>query len=84
MTMFEQADVPENIAMDVVGHEQPNITFGHYSGTPIEQKYDAVCKSISDSFHDTPTTDQSAPWSSLVNVMNTAKRKRPVQIAIPE
>ncbi len=21
MTMFEQADVPENIAMDVVGHE---------------------------------------------------------------
>ena len=30
MTMFEQADVPENIAMDIVGHEKPNITFGHY------------------------------------------------------
>ena len=53
MTMFEQADVPENIAMDIVGHEKPNITFGHYSGgTSMEQKYDAVCKSISYSFHD--------------------------------
>ena len=55
MTMFEQAGVPENIAMDVVGHEKPNITFGHYSGgTSMEQKYDAVCKSISYSFHDSP------------------------------
>jgi hypothetical protein len=53
MTMFEQADAPENIAMDIVGHEKPNITFGHYSGgTSMEQKYDAVCKSISYSFHD--------------------------------
>jgi hypothetical protein len=41
------------IAMDIVGHEKPNITFGHYSGgTSMEQKYDAVCKSISYSFHD--------------------------------
>jgi len=53
MTMFEQANVPENIAMDIVGHEKPNITFGHYSGgTSMEQKYDAVCKAINYSFHD--------------------------------
>ena len=58
MTMFEQAGVPENIAMDIVGHEKPNITFGHYSGgTSMEQKYDAVCKSISYSFHDSPTNN---------------------------
>jgi len=57
MTMFEQADVPENIAMDIVGHEKPNLTFGHYSGgTSMEQKYDAVCTSIDFPFHNTPVS----------------------------
>jgi len=55
MTMFEQAGVNENIAMDIVGHEKPNLTFGHYSGgTSMEQKYDAICTSIHFSFHTTP------------------------------
>ena len=57
MTMFEQAGVPENIAMDIVGHEKPNLTFGHYSGgTSMEQKYDAVCTSIDFPFHNTPVS----------------------------
>jgi hypothetical protein len=55
MTMFEQAGVPENIAMDIVGHEKPNLTFGHYSGgTSMEQRYDAICKSIDFPFHNIP------------------------------
>jgi len=29
--MLEQAGVRENIVMDIVGHENPNLTFGHYS-----------------------------------------------------
>jgi integrase len=54
VTMFEQAGIDENIVMDIVGHEKPNLTFGHYSGgTSMEQKYDAVCKSIGYPFHDT-------------------------------
>jgi len=55
MTMFEQADVPENIAMDIVGHEKPNLTFGHYSGgTSMEQRYEAIRTSIDFPFHNTP------------------------------
>lgn len=52
MTMFEQAGVSENVAMDIVGHEKPNLTFGHYSGgTSMEQKYEAICNGISYAFH---------------------------------
>jgi len=52
MTMFEQSGVPENIAMDIVGHEKPNLTFGHYSGgTSMEQRYEAICKSMDFPFH---------------------------------
>ena len=57
MTMFEQADIPENIAMDIVGHEKPNITFGHYSGgTSMEQRYKAICESINFPFHNIPAS----------------------------
>ena len=57
-TMFEQAEVRENIVMDIVGHEKPNLTFGHYSeGTSMEQRYEAVCKSINFPFHNIPISE---------------------------
>ena len=57
-TMFEQAGVGENIVMDIVGHEKPNLTFGHYSeGTSMEQRYEAICKSIDFSFHNIPISE---------------------------
>jgi hypothetical protein len=55
MTMLEQAEVPENTAMDIVGHGKLTLTFGHYSGgTSMEQRYEAICKSIDFSFHNIP------------------------------
>jgi integrase len=55
ITLFEQSGVSENVAMDVVGHEKPNLTFGHYSGgTSMEQRHKAVCDGLNYSFHDTP------------------------------
>ena len=57
-TMLEQAGVRENIVMDIVGHEKPNLTFGHYSeGTSMEQRYEAICKSIDFSFHNIPISE---------------------------
>ena len=58
MTMLEQAGVPENIAMDIVGHGKLTLTFGHYSeGTSMEQRYEAICKSIDFSFHNIPVSE---------------------------
>ena len=58
MTMLEQADVRENIVMDIVGHGKLTLTFGHYSGgTSMEQRYEAICKSIVFSFHNVPATN---------------------------
>jgi integrase len=55
ITLLEQSGVEENVAMDVVGHEKPNLTFGHYSGgTSMEQRYKAVCDGLNYSFHDSP------------------------------
>jgi integrase len=57
-TMLEQAGVRENIVMDIMGHEKPNLTFGHYSeGTSMEQRYEAICKSIDFSFHNIPVSE---------------------------
>lgn len=57
-TMLEQAGVAENVAMDIVGHEKPSLTFGHYSGgTSMEQRYEAICRSIHYSFHKIPALD---------------------------
>jgi hypothetical protein len=58
MKMFEQADVHENIAMDIVGHEKPNLTFGHYSGgTSMEQRYEAIREGLKYSFHENNALD---------------------------
>ena len=55
MTILEQAGVRENIAMDIVGHGKLTLTFGHYSGgTSMEQRYEAICKSIDFPFHNIP------------------------------
>lgn len=32
VTKLENAGVQENVAMDIVGHEKPTMTYGHYSG----------------------------------------------------
>lgn len=54
-TLLEQAGVEENIAMDILGHEKPNITFGHYSGgTSMEQKATAISKAFKYSFQNKP------------------------------
>ncbi len=61
ITLFEQAGVDENIAMDIVGHEKKSMTFGHYSaGTSMQQRYEAVCSSINYTFHthSIPSFDQ--------------------------
>jgi integrase len=43
VTTLEQANVPEGIAADLVGHEKPNITYNVYSGgSSIEQLQTAV------------------------------------------
>lgn len=43
VTTLEQANIPEGIAADLVGHEKPNITYNVYSGgSSIEQLQTAV------------------------------------------
>ena len=32
VTLLENAEVSENVAADIVGHEKPRITYGLYSG----------------------------------------------------
>ncbi|MBS1302554.1 DUF6538 domain-containing protein [Loktanella sp. SALINAS62] len=32
VTLFEIAGIPENVSADIVGHEKPTMTYGHYSG----------------------------------------------------
>jgi len=57
ITMLEQAGVPLNIVMDIVGHGKPNLTFGRYSGgTSMEQRYEAICNSIDFPFHNIPAS----------------------------
>ena len=61
--MLEQAGVRENIVIDIVGHEKPNLTFGHYSGgTSIEQSYEAICKSIDFPLHNIPA---ASLWKAM-------------------
>jgi len=44
-TMFEQAEVVEGIASDILGHEKRTITYGLYSGgTSLNQKKDAISR----------------------------------------
>lgn len=44
-TMFENADVPENVAADILGHEKPTQTYGLYSGgASLETKRKAIEK----------------------------------------
>ena len=45
-TLLEQADIPENITCDIVGHEKSaTLSYGLYSGsTSLEQKRNAVDK----------------------------------------
>lgn len=31
VTLFENKGVPENVAMDIIGHDKPTLTYGHYS-----------------------------------------------------
>jgi len=52
ITLLEQSGIDENVAMDVVGHEKPNLTFGHYSGgTSMAQRYEAISEGLVYSFH---------------------------------
>lgn len=58
ITLFEQSGTEENVAMDVVGHEKPNLTFGHYSGgTSMEQRYEAISEGLTYSFHENHVLD---------------------------
>ena len=42
---MEQAEVPEGVTADIVGHEKQTITYGLYSGgTSNQQKLDAILK----------------------------------------
>lgn len=44
-TALEQADVPENVTADIVGHEKQTMTYGVYSGgTSLIQKRKAIAK----------------------------------------
>lgn len=44
-TFMEQAEVPEGVTADIVGHEKQTITYGLYSGgTSNQQKLDAILK----------------------------------------
>jgi integrase len=44
-TMLENAEVPENAAADILGHEKPRITYGLYSGgTSLALKQEAIEK----------------------------------------
>ena len=45
-TLLEQADIPENVCCDIVGHEKSaTLSYGLYSGgTSLEQKRNAVDK----------------------------------------
>jgi integrase len=44
-TKLENAEVTENIASDIVGHDKPNLTYGLYSGgTSLEVKRKAIEK----------------------------------------
>jgi integrase len=43
--LFEQAEILESVAADILGHEKQTMTFGLYSGGPsTKQKREAVCK----------------------------------------
>ncbi len=45
VTALEQADVPESVSADIVGHEKQTMTYGHYSGgSSLEQKRKAIAK----------------------------------------
>ena len=45
LTKLENAGVSENVAMDIVGHDKPTLTYGHYSGgTTLEVKKAAIEK----------------------------------------
>lgn len=44
-TMFEQAEVLEGVAADILGHEKQTMTYGLYSGgSSLKQKRDAINK----------------------------------------
>lgn len=46
-TLFENAGVPENVAADILGHEKPTMTYGHYSGgASLATKAEAVAKLV--------------------------------------
>ena len=43
VTLLEQAGISENLAVDIVGHEKPRITYGLYSGgLSLEQKLKTI------------------------------------------
>ncbi len=45
VTLLENAGVLENVAADIVGHEKPRITYGHYSGgSSLEVKAAGLAK----------------------------------------
>ncbi|MEJ6517174.1 MAG: tyrosine-type recombinase/integrase [Pseudomonadales bacterium] len=42
-TLLENADVPEGVSADLVGHEKPNMTYGLYSGgASLDVKREAI------------------------------------------
>lgn len=44
-TQMENAEIPENVTADIVGHEKPNLTYGLYSGgTTLAVKKKAISK----------------------------------------
>lgn len=44
-TLFEQAEVLEGVAADILGHEKQTMTYGLYSGgSSLKQKREAVRK----------------------------------------
>lgn len=44
-TQLEQAGVPEGVAMDILGHEKPTLTYGLYSsGSSMKAKLEAISK----------------------------------------
>lgn len=44
-TLLENAQVPENVAADILGHEKPRITYGLYSGgASMDTKREAIAK----------------------------------------
>ena len=42
-TMLEEADVPENVSADILGHDKPTMTYGLYSGgVSLDRKREAL------------------------------------------